>query len=348
MLRLLESSLSQFKSMSWQRFMNILLALGLGLTVSAAWFNSNHRILPPAPSAAKAPVGIVNLANTCYLNAILQSLYALPSFRERVFVSKMKPHTVGCELKTLFEKIRQLQQTGVTASSSPKPFALVSVMDINILIQEDVEEMLLRILNDLDDSLLLPAAAVPAGPSAGPTDPSEHTEPAVPAADGSETIPSAVSPQPASGKPSTLPPALPAHPAHPAVPGNDSSSPTALFKFSTLQSITCTDTGHVNTKHLLNLDLSLNLAGGCLEDALREHFAVEQLSEPYHCSEHGRVAASKGLELEGYPQVLMVHLKRFAYRDGMLKKVSKRSVLCVCCVLCTASCAAGEEVGGST
>lgn len=203
----------------------------------------------------KSRCGLANLGNTCYINSVLQGLYSIPPFRHNLLTTtQFNKKTVGLALKSLFEKM------STTTSPSIDPYRLLSLMEIDVTMQEDAEEYLLRLLNAVKESV-----------------------------DNTTLISSSSS----------------------------SPSPTAVFEFKTLQRMRCVDhTGPCNEQSLDNFDLSIDLKGcTTLEEALDRHFSGELLSEEnrYHCSKHGLQSAEKTLCIASYPQVFIIHLKRFSF-----------------------------------
>jgi uncharacterized UBP type Zn finger protein len=218
--------------------------------------------------------GIINLSNTCYMNSIVQSLFAMRSFREKLLSAELKKGSIGQELQSLFQKLQKGSMTSVPI----KPYGLTAVMEIDIDVQEDAEELLLRLLNGVEESCLV----------------SEETKQRV-------------------------------------------FRPSNLVKFKTLQRIRCVEHDHVKEKQLSNFDLSVDFRGhSCLQDALDSHFGIEMLSgeNRYKCSIHGLQEAEKTLRMAQFPEVLIIHLKRFSFDPQTLQMLKVRIPLSYALSMC--------------
>eukprot|EP01039_Chlorochromonas_danica_P006406 gene6406-7061_t len=129
-------------------------------------------VAPPVPIAASMPPddtttssgapsvtprGITNLYNTCYLNSILQSLDALASFREGLLAASstltatQQDSSVDSELCYLLNRLHSPAASG-EGSMEIKPVELARALDLDVTLQEDAEEMLLRLLNAISES----------------------------------------------------------------------------------------------------------------------------------------------------------------------------------------------------
>ena len=129
-----------------------------------------HKELPVIASSRtdsepdQFPQGIRNLDNTCYLNAILQSLYAEDQYRSNVLATTFTEGSVGGELQNVFQVL------GKSNVPRDRHFVdtseLAKQLGLNIKVQEDAEELLLNIVNKVDDSVVstknarLPSCAV--------------------------------------------------------------------------------------------------------------------------------------------------------------------------------------------
>lgn len=92
--------------------------------------------------------------------------------------------------------------------------------------------------------------------------------------------------------------------------------PSHIIKFTSHQEIRCLYVEHVSQKRQTNVDLSLDMRGcTSLQEALTNHFRPELLSgdSRYRTKNHGLQDAHKSISLASLPDVLCVHLKRFAF-----------------------------------
>lgn len=101
---------------------------------------------------ANLPTGLFNLRNTCYMNSILQSLFCVKGYSESVRNGTwtFKADSVGMELKKLFESMHAASTQEIKMAISPRQLAIKLQIDISQ--QEDAEELMLKILNEVDES----------------------------------------------------------------------------------------------------------------------------------------------------------------------------------------------------
>lgn len=92
---------------------------------------------------ALAAAGLHNMGNTCYLNSVLQGLFHVQAFRERMLESRFSKSSVGGDLQSIFRDLCAKQNAVDTEE-------LVARLGINVAIQEDAQEFYLRLVNSLN------------------------------------------------------------------------------------------------------------------------------------------------------------------------------------------------------
>ena len=93
-----------------------------------------------------APIGVLNLGTTCYLNSIIQVLYNTKNFRILVNSTRYEENSVGWELQSLFRDMM--------SNSTSKPIAplrLLQKLKAPLETHEDAQEYLLKLLDQVSN-----------------------------------------------------------------------------------------------------------------------------------------------------------------------------------------------------
>ena len=96
------------------------------------------------------------MANTCYMNSVLQSIFYVPDYRDQVLNTTFVHSSVGQQVASLFQHMCKGAGAGAV-----DPAHLARVLGLNVATQEDAQEFMLRLLHDIDDSILLVAEQTP-------------------------------------------------------------------------------------------------------------------------------------------------------------------------------------------
>uniref|UniRef100_A0A3P9LTW2 Ubiquitin carboxyl-terminal hydrolase n=1 Tax=Oryzias latipes TaxID=8090 RepID=A0A3P9LTW2_ORYLA len=254
---------------------------------------------PSALAQPQPPLqGFSNLGNTCYMNAILQSLFSLPSFSNdllkqstfwknlpinallRRFAHLMIKKDVGCPetKKDLLRKVKN------AISSTAERFSGN--------MQNDAHEFLSQCLDQLKDDVEKISKSWSNG--AAPP-PSAASEP---------------------GQEST---AVKAEPAEEADTSHIFTCPVvANMEFEVQHTITCKGCGEVVTKREQFNDLSIDLPRRkktiplrSIQDSLDLFFRMEEIE--YSCEKCNGKAATVAHKFSKLPRVLILHLKRYSF-----------------------------------
>lgn len=137
--------------MAWSHWLLILLYICTisarkGFPISILALKSRDGSKRDADSKLTVPIGLHNLANTCYMNSIVQSLYNTELFN-RLSDASLVRGSAGWHLKSLYDQMSKRDMT------MPDTRPLARSMGVNVNIQEDAEEFLLKLLDKLASSV---------------------------------------------------------------------------------------------------------------------------------------------------------------------------------------------------
>lgn len=127
---------------------------GLLLLNQAIDASAHRDPLRQSELVAPMPAGLINMRNTCYMNAILQSLFSVKPYSHSLMNGSFafKEGSVGMELQRLFVQMQNASEQVIKLPILPRSLAMKLKIDISQ--QEDAEELMLKILNEVDDSRL--------------------------------------------------------------------------------------------------------------------------------------------------------------------------------------------------
>eukprot|EP01038_Epipyxis_sp_PR26KG_P011299 gene11299-15159_t len=236
--------------------------------VQCEGYNVTAEFNTSAPNITN-PKGLRNLGNTCYMNAIVQSLFYSYPLRISILSNEFKSNSIGEKLKRAFEYLNH--ELLLNNKSFDIMMSFARCLSINPNIQEDAEELLLKILNSLDESL----------------------------------------------------------------PDQNKSmhSIQSMLQIYLEQYINCTNINYQKFRTQryfdFSLDIPLSTASNFhhnISNMIQHYFQPELLfgENKYKITTHGYQEAMKGLKVVNTSDVLIVHLKRFAYDPitGDMRKVN--------------------------
>lgn len=261
---------------------------------------------PSTMAQSQAPLqGFSNLGNTCYMNAILQSLFSLPSFSNdmlkqsipwkkvpinallRRFAHLMAKKDVGCPetKKDLLRKVKSaISSTAERFSGNTQNDAHEFLSQCLDQLKDDVEKMNKNWTNEAVSSSSSPPAMCENGHEATAHSLASKADP------GEEVDTSRIYTCPVA----------------------------ANMEFEVQHTITCKGCGEVVTKREQFNDLSIDLPRRkktlplrSIQDSLDLFFRMEEIE--YSCEKCNGKAANVAHKFSKLPRVLILHLKRYSF-----------------------------------
>ncbi|XP_029640850.1 ubiquitin carboxyl-terminal hydrolase 37-like [Octopus sinensis] len=239
---------------------------------------------PPAPAIYPLPKlalrGLTNMGNTCYLNAILQSLFSLETFATELLfinckVSKVNPSSLHSTMANLLISQTKSESDVSKVTLLGNVREAISTVGTHFLSNDmqDAHECLNQVLDCLKEEGVKLATSTPTSNNSSSDDDDDPN--------CRDTF------------------------INPTVQN---------FEFDINRSITCKRCGVVVSKVEQCIDLSLDIPKGCnpsIQDALDLFFVKENVE--YRCAKcnHDKSEVSKCISR--LPRVLILHLKRYTY-----------------------------------
>ncbi|XP_014773196.1 ubiquitin carboxyl-terminal hydrolase 37 isoform X1 [Octopus bimaculoides] len=237
---------------------------------------------PPVPAIYPLPKlalrGLTNMGNTCYLNAILQSLFSLETFATELLlinckVSKVNPSSLHSTMANLLISQTKSESDVSKVTLLGNVREAISTVGTHFLSNDmqDAHECLNQVLDCLKEEGVKLAASIPTFNNSSSDDDPNCRDAFI--------------------------------------------NPTVQnFEFDINRSITCKRCGVVVSKVEQCIDLSLDIPKGCnpsIQDALDLFFVKENVE--YRCAKcnHDKSEVSKCISR--LPRVLILHLKRYTY-----------------------------------
>ncbi|KAG0263031.1 hypothetical protein BG011_009428 [Mortierella polycephala] len=281
-----------------------------------------HKFKPTYTSSLIQPRGLVNNGNMCFMNAILQPLLHCPPFYNLLMqIGKHVAHSFKSSTPLVDSLIMFLNEFHVSKKNQPDygpPFVPEYVYDALRGLkrfdsmkgrQEDCQEFLGYLLDGLHEEFFAAMKEKPAGSEANGH--LEHDD-SDSGASKDEWMEVTGSKNKASYTRST----------------QFSETPISIIFSGQLRSIlripTQKDSVTLEPFQSLQLDLTPDNVY-TIEDALRNSTMAEKL-DGFTSAEKGGipVEATKKIFIEHVPPVLVLHLKRFIYKDGGTQKLHKQ------------------------
>lgn len=105
----------------------------------------------PVPRHASRPVGLINLAATCYVNVFLQAFFHQPAFRQLILSYERPAGSESADLVAGVQGVFARLMHGAAAAVAPRDF--VNMLNLNTSEHQDVQEFLNLVLEGINAQL---------------------------------------------------------------------------------------------------------------------------------------------------------------------------------------------------
>jgi ubiquitin carboxyl-terminal hydrolase 7 len=209
--------------------------------------------------------GLKNLGNTCYINSILQGLYHIPIFRDKIINTTFIEDSIGYSLQSVFKNLKETNRNIVD------PRILISKLGVDTRIQEDAQEFLLKLIDKLNDNY--------------DNNNNNNLE--------------------------------------------EKNEINNMFNGELINTIKCLNVDYKKERKQKFIDISVDIDGfDTLDQSLHNLFEPIKLDgqNQYKAGEYGLQDAIKSSKIISSPEILFIHLKRFAFdmETGSMRKISNK------------------------